>query len=157
MKPLRIYVDTSVIGGCCDPEFQEDSWRLIKAVQDKRFILLLSDVVISELGGAPENVQTILPSLSPDQVRKVELTPEIFELQQAYLDASIIEHRWADDALHVAAATVARADALVSWNFKHIVRLDKMRAYNQINLLNGYGILTILSPKEVVSDEYDKE
>lgn len=53
----------------------------------------------------------------------------------------------------MAAATVARADAIVSWNFKHIVRLDKMKAYNQINLLNGYGILTIVSPKEVILDE----
>jgi hypothetical protein len=55
--------------------------------------------------------------------------------------------------LHVAAATAARADAIVSWNFRHIMRLDKMRAYNQINLSNGYGILTIISPKEVNYDE----
>jgi hypothetical protein len=50
-------------------------------------------------------------------------------------------------------ATVTRADAIVSWNFKHIVRLDKMKAYNQVNLMNGYGILTIISPKEVLIDE----
>jgi len=56
---------------------------------------------------------------------------------------------------HVALATVSRADAIVSWNFKHIVRLEKMKAYNQINLLNGYGILTILSPMEVAIDEED--
>ena len=42
---------------------------------------------------------------------------------------------------------------VVSWNFKHIVRLDKMKAYNQVNLLNGYGILTIISPLEVMTDE----
>jgi len=54
----------------------------------------------------------------------------------------------------VAAATVARADAIISWNSKHIiVRLDKMKGYNQINLLNGYGILTIISPLEVTIDE----
>jgi hypothetical protein len=46
-------------------------------------------------------------------------------------------------------ATVYRADAIVSWNFRHIVRLDKIKMFNQINLLNGYGILTIISPKEV--------
>ncbi|MCA2622148.1 MULTISPECIES: hypothetical protein [unclassified Microcystis] len=34
-----------------------------------------------------------------------------------------------------------------------IVRLDKMKGYNQINLLNGYGILTIISPLEVTIDE----
>lgn len=53
-------------------------------------------------------------------------------------------------------ATVARADAIVSWNFKHIVRLGKMTAYNQVNLINGYGILTIISPKEVLFNESDE-
>lgn len=69
------------------------------------------------------------------------------------MEAKILGPEWIDDATHVAAATVARADAIVSWNFKHIVRLDKMKAYNQVNLLNGYGILTIISPKEVLIDE----
>jgi len=74
---------------------------------------------------------------------------KFFTLRDAYLDAGIVSKRWTDDATHVAAATVARADALVSWNFKHIVRLDKMKLYNQINLLNRYGLLTIISPKEL--------
>jgi hypothetical protein len=78
---------------------------------------------------------------------------EILTLRDAYLAAGIIGPRWANDATHVAAATVARADAIVSWNFAHIVRLDKMKAYNQLNLLNGYGILTIITPKEVRYDE----
>ncbi len=54
---------------------------------------------------------------------------------------------------HVAAATVSRADAIVSWNFKHIVRIDKMRAYNQVNLQTGFGLLSIVSPREVRFDE----
>ena len=69
------------------------------------------------------------------------------------MQAKILGTEWIDDATHVAVATVARADAIVSWNFKHIVRLDKMKAYNQVNLMNGYGILTIISPKEVLLDE----
>jgi len=55
--------------------------------------------------------------------------------------------------LHVALATVNRADAIISWNFKHIVRLDKIKAYNLVNTKNGYGVVTILSPKEVIIDE----
>jgi len=60
-----------------------------------------------------------------------------------------------DDMTHVAAATIARVDAIVSWNFKHIVRLDKMKSYNQVNLQNGYGILTIISPKETIINGND--
>ena len=55
-----------------------------------------------------------------------------------------------DDATHVAAATAARADAIVSWNFKHIVHWDKIRLFNAVNLREGYAPLEIRSPKEVV-------
>jgi hypothetical protein len=75
------------------------------------------------------------------------------ELRNAYLQAGVLGERWIDDAAHVAAATVARADAIASWNFRHIVRLDKMKAYNQVNLLSGYGMLIIISPKEVRFDD----
>ena len=68
-----------------------------------------------------------------------------------YLKAGVIGRRWIDDATHVAAATVARADAIVSWNFQHIVHLDKMKAYNVVKLIQGYGFLTILTPKEVIT------
>lgn len=78
-------------------------------------------------------------------------------LATAYLKAGVVGERWLDDATHVAAATIARADAIVSWNFRHIVRLDKIKAYNQVNLAKGYGILTILSPVEVGIDETEAE
>ena len=86
-------------------------------------------------------------------IEHIDLTEEVLALRDAYIEAGIVGPRWTDDAGHVAAATVARADAIVSWNFKHIVRLDKMKAYNQVNLLHGYGILTIITPQELSFDE----
>ncbi len=74
-------------------------------------------------------------------------------LRNAYLEANIVSPKSTDDATHVAIATISMADAIVSWNFKHIVQLDKMKMYNQINLLNGYGILTIVSPREIINYE----
>jgi len=117
------------------------------------FYFPLSEVVIQEILNAPPKVQEVLFSIPNRAIERNELTPEIVALRDAYLSAQIVFPRWSDDAMHVAAATVARADAIVSWNFTPIVRLDKMRAYNRINLLNGYGILTIISPKEVTYDE----
>lgn len=157
MKPLRIYCDTSVIGGCYDADFAADSMRLMEAVQRGRLVLLLSDVVLAELADAPTQVQQVLERLPVTAVEKVELTGAVLALRDAYLAAKILGSRWADDAAHVAAATVARADAIVSWNFQHIVRLDKMKAYNQVNLLEGYGILTIVTPKEVLSDDKNQK
>ena len=85
------------------------------------------------------------------------MTSEAVELHEAYMAARILTRKSANDALHVAVATVARADAIVSWNFRHIVRLDKIKAYNQVNFAMGYGLLTILSPREVSTDETEDD
>ena len=149
----RIYADTSVIGGCLDVEFSNESSHFIEMVRKGKCVLLISEIVVAELDKAPAEVRNVLLSLPEEAVEKVALTDEILELRNEYMKAKILGPEWIDDATHVAVATVARADAIVSWNFKHIVRLDKMKAYNQVNLMNGYGILTIISPKEVLIDE----
>jgi predicted nucleic acid-binding protein len=153
MRIPRIYADTSVIGGCLDIEFSHESLHFIEMVRNGKCVLLLSEITIAELDKAPTAVQNILLSLPEEAMEKVEITEEILELRNEYMKAKILGPEWIDDAAHVAVATVARADAIVSWNFKHIVRLDKMKGYNQVNLMNGYGILTIISPKEVLIDE----
>lgn len=61
--------------------------------------------------------------------------------------------KYFNDMLHIAIATVASADALASWNFKHIVRLDKIRLFNEINVGEGYPALNIYSPREIASHE----
>lgn len=134
------------------PETDHDR-DVLNAVKNGKLTLLLSEIVIRELEDAPGEVRVILTSLPRGAVEKVEITEELLVLRDAYIKAKILTNRWADDAAHVAAATIARADAIVSWNFRHIVRLDKMKAYNQVNLMHGYGILTIISPKEVLADE----
>ena len=156
MKRHRIYCDSSVIGGYFDSEFEADSQRFIDAVKKGRIVMLVSEVVLQEILEAPENVQNLLDSMPTSSVERVPLSREVIELRNAYIAAGILGPKWIDDATHVAAATVARADAIVSWNFAHIVRLDKMKAYNQVNLINGYGILTIISPKEVQHDDTEE-
>ena len=153
MKLLRIYPDTSVIGGCCDKEFAPDSMRVIDGILSGKAKIIVSEILMKELDKAPDQVRRVLTSIPPEFVEMFLVTPEVADLRNAYIDAKIVGKNCIDDAFHVAAATVARADAIVSWNFKHIVRLDKIKAYNQVNLSMGYGILTILSPKEVFFDE----
>jgi predicted nucleic acid-binding protein len=155
MKKPRIYVDTSVIGGCFDEEFSEPSNSLIELVRNAKLILLVSDVVLRELEEAPNDVRNLISSLPDGCVERIYSNNEAFELRDAYLEAGILLPKWLDDLTHVAIATVSRADAIVSWHFRHIVRLDKMKAYNQVNLLKGYGILTIISPMEVITHDED--
>jgi predicted nucleic acid-binding protein len=153
MKKLRVYIDTSVIAGCLDDEFSLESNQLMEAIKQEKFILLMSDIIVSELINAPQAVKDILLSIPQRVIEVVKITPEVLQLMDAYINEGVVTSKSINDATHVAAATIARADAIISWNFKHIVRLDKMKGYNQINLLNGYGILTIISPLEVTIDE----
>ncbi len=105
----------------------------------------------------PDRSRALFESLPEHALLPVELTPEVIALRDAYIAAGVLTPKWADDATHVAAATVARADAIASWNFRHIVRLDKMKAYNAANLQRGYGLLSIVSPQEIRLDEPGEE
>lgn len=89
-----------------------------------------------------------------NNIEILELTDEALDLRNQYIKNKVLSEKWLDDATHVALATINRADAIVSWNFRHIVRLDKIKMFNQINLLNGYGMLTIITPKEI---SYEQE
>lgn len=149
IHPLRIYTDTSVIGGCFDEEFAEHSNRLLEGVRGGHFQLLISDVVTRELVAAPARVRQTLEALDPGRVEFLTIGQSTVDLVDAYLDADVVGPRWIDDATHVAAASLAKADAIVSWNFKHIVRLDRIKGYNRVNRLHGLPPLTILSPMEV--------
>ena len=152
-QPMRVYLDTSVFGGCCDVEFAEESLRVVKGIREGKLTCIVSAVVFAELEAAPENVRKIPLALPARYLQRVELTDDVYDLRDAYLKSGVLGPGRADDALHVAAATVARADAIVSWNFRHIVRLDKIKGFNRVNLELGFGHLTIVSPKEVVFDD----
>jgi hypothetical protein len=69
------------------------------------------------------------------------------------MDQKIVSQKYYGDALHIAIATVIGVDVLVSWNFKHIVNLDKIKLFNSVNLKEGYSILEIRTPREVIEDE----
>ena len=80
-------------------------------------------------------------------------TPEALALREAYLDAQILTRQSADDAFHVALATVSRCTMIVSWNFQHIVHFRKIPLHNAVNLLRGFTALAIFSPWEVIDYE----
>jgi len=150
MKRLRIYADTSVIGGCLDAEFEVESRRLLELARQGTLTLLVSDLLLEELALAPESVQAHLAAVPTASLEPLMRTPESARLRDAYVDAGVLPATSSNDAHHVALATVARADLLVSWNFKHLVHFDKMRGFNAVNLREGYGPIEIHSPKEVV-------
>lgn len=151
MKKTRIYVDTSVIGGCCDPEFQDWSRGLLSDFQSGTFLLFLSELTDAEIQDAPEDVQNIYTEFSECIDRILELTSEAIELADAYLNHNILTQNFRNDAHHIAIATIAGADLLVSWNFKHIVNFEKIQRFNAVNIEMGYKPILIYSPREVTT------
>lgn len=152
MKP-RIYVDTSVVGGCEDPEFRDASRRLLDAFVTGRATVVLSELTLRELAQAPAPVRQVLTCVPVGHVETLALSAEADELAQAYLAERVVGPPMLVDALHIALATVARVDVLVSWNFRHIVNLRRIHGFNAVNLKRGYPLLEIRSPLEVFADE----
>lgn len=150
MKILRVYADTSVFGGCFDEEFAEPSRAFFDQVRTEMFRLVVSDTLLREMRDAPAAVRSLLTELPVTVLERIGLSSEIDALRDAYLNAGIVGPAAQRDAEHIAAATVADADLIVSWNFKHIVHYEKISGYHGINLLHGYSAIRIFSPLEVV-------
>ncbi len=151
MKRLRVYIDTSVVGGCLDPEFSESSRTLLQRANQGRIVLVVSELLRQELIRAPKNIQAIVASRSGGAIEDAIISHEAEALRDAYLSANAVGFASSADALHVALATVYHVDLIVSWNFRHIVHFEKIRGFNAVNLREGYAPLEIRSPRELVS------
>lgn len=153
MARFRIYVDTSVLGGCFDAEFVTWSDALMRDFRAKRLVPVLSDVTAAEVAGAPVAVRVLHQELLGLSGGVLPVTPAVLTLVAAYEARRILPKKFAADMTHIALATIAEVDAIVSWNFKHIVRLEKIRLFNAVNVELGYRALSILSPREVTTYE----
>jgi len=151
----KIYIDTSIVGGYFDDEFSSDTQALFKRLENKEIIFMISSVLQQELQKAPNNVRELLDKYNTDCFEYIELTKEAVDLADKYIDEKVVGKASADDCRHIALATINRADVLVSWNFKHIVNLDRIKGYNGVNLKYGYSVVEIRTPKELL--KYDKE
>ena len=149
----RIYVDTSVIGGIFDDEFKEWSIRLLEEFRMGKSILVLSDITLQELEGAPDKIHEHLSKIPEKNIEKLKINNDAKSLAQEYLKEGVVTEKYLVDAQHIAIASVFKVDLVVSWNFKHIVNYKKIRLYNGVNLKNGYPLIEIRSPREVVDEK----
>jgi hypothetical protein len=147
----RIYIYTSVVVGFFDDEFKEATTGLFQRLERKEIIFIISDLLDLELIDAPERVRLLLQKYSLDNFERVHLTPEALKLAETYVSEKVVGKTSIEDCRHIALATISRVDVLASWNFKHIVNLDRIKGYNSVNLKLGYPIIEIRSPKDLVN------
>ena len=150
---MRIYVDTSVFGGCFDPEFEYWSNQLIEFFKNGKHKAVISDVSVFDLNFAPPQVKQVLKAIPQQYLEIAKFTDEAKQLSEYYLKEKIVTKKSMADTQHIAVATVEQVDLLVSWNFKHIVNFDKIRLYNSVNLKHGYRVLEIRNPRDLTDED----
>mgnify|MGYP001164808728 CR=1 FL=1 len=149
----RIYIDTSVVGGYFDEEFSDATQGLFKRFENNEIIFVVSDLLDLELIAAPQNVRALLHQYSSGKFERIQLTEEAIKLADTYIAEKVVGKTSIEDCRHIALATIHRVDVLASWNFKHIVNLDRIKGYNSVNYRLGYPMIEIRSPKDLLHYE----
>ncbi len=121
----KLYIDTSVVGGFFDTEFDTVTKQFFKRLENKEVIFVVSDLLDLELLNAPTRVKELLHKYPAECFERVELTKEAITLADAYIKERVVGKTSIEDCRHIAMATINKVDVLASWNFKHIVNLDR--------------------------------
>jgi hypothetical protein len=153
MDKQRIYIDTSVIGGYFDKELSKWSVLLFNEFFAGLKIAVVSETTLEELSSAPEQVKSLFKEIPEESLELITNTEEIINLANEYILSGILTEKSKEDAIHIASATISTVDVIASWNFKHIVNLDKIKKYNLVNKLKGYSLIEIRNPMEVLNYE----
>jgi len=150
-KILRVYVDSSVISGMFDendhPERAKPFWN---AVKNGKVRVVLSDVLVGEVERAPQHIREFYRTIPESQIERILSTEDSNALAGQYIAAGIVNENSLNDSRHIALASFARVDVLVSFNCTHIVNFNRIRKYNAINALHGYPQIEIRTPDEVI-------
>jgi len=148
---MRLYLDTSVIGGYFDSEFQEWTVPFVESILSKKHVAVISDLTIREVQDARKEVIDLLNKLIERNCELITGNESTENLAQLYIKEGALGSRFYVDASHIAIATYFTVSAVISWNFKHIVNLNRIRLFNSVNLKYGYGIIEIRSPREITA------
>lgn len=148
--PARYYFDTSIFGGYFDDEFSTETRVLFNQVSDGKIICLFSDLILKELNSAPRRVRELFNNLPTQSKESLLVNHEITILAEEYINQKVVGKTSRDDCIHIATATIYHANALISWNFKHIVNSNRIIGYNHVNSQQGLPEITIKSPREII-------
>ena len=154
MKKLRLYIDTSVLGGIFDTEDTQrvnTAETLLQSIKDGIYEGFISRLTIEEVFAAPDKIhETLQNKISNASLNILEETEESLSLAEAYLTDGAIPEKYRDDARHIAIGVVNELDYIISWNYKHMVNIAVRRRVNSTNIRMGYNLIEIISPEEVI-------
>lgn len=149
MQKKSLYFDTSVISGYFDERNPErmkmtmDSFNNITG-----YYCYVSDLVVAEINGASSEMQEKMLDLIKE-FAVLSFDDDELKLAREYVSRGIFPQRFIDDAVHVAIASTNSIDIIVSWSFKHLVKIKTRDMIKQTNQEIGYPVVEIVSPPEL--------
>lgn len=153
MRKLKLYLDTSIFNFAISdqmPDYRQATLKLFQQIKDQRYEGFISKIVIQEIMKAdPKKAEQLMKEVKTLGVESLADNAEIDQLAEQYLKAGLIPEKYANDAMHIAAASYYGLDAIVSWNFEHLVKLKTKRGVLSVNVAEGYHPIEIITPKEV--------
>lgn len=159
MRKLRLYLDSSILGWSLNhsnPARFAEANLLLQQIADGKFNGVYSWVSEQEMEAAPKHIaKKLWQKVEQAKLKRVtmRLSKQADELAQTYCDKKIVPSNFKADALHIAIATLWKADALVSYNFEHIVSLEIMVAVNEVNKALNLNEIFLCQPQEVIISE----
>lgn len=157
MRKTKLYLDTSVPSFLFtddSPEKKKTTIKFWELLRLEIYEIVISDILLIEINRAkpPLNnkLAECIAQLSPFVIH---VTEDIHNLGEKYVQEKIIPQKYFNDALHLACATYANVDAVVSWNFKHFVNLKTIRGVNGVNRIVGLKEIEILTPQSWIEEE----
>ena len=149
-KKIRVYLETSIIShldASDRPDWMSDTLLLWKELLVGRFEVVIGTPVIAELEKCPEPKRTFMfEELEKLQYEIATGTEETKRLANEYINIGGLPKKSRTDAMHIALATLASCDVIVSWNFSHIVNFKAMTAVDTVNTFERLKPIRIVSP-----------
>ena len=137
------------------PQYQADTLKLFAEIKAGKFKPFTSDYVTLELDSTRDagKLAKMKALIADYGIEVLPVSEEVERLADVYVSEGIIPKRYGADALHIAAASVAGMDLIVSLNFRHIVKHRTIIQAEVINAREGFRRVFIHTPAEVINYE----
>lgn len=148
--PLKIYLDTSVISALFDDKNPERKMLTREFfMSSKKYDIYISDISLAEIEKTDdENLKKMMKEFVKSFF-KLEINDEVRSFAYELIKTEAVLKNSPEDAYHIAIAVDWHMDYLLSWNFRHIVRMKTRDVVRLVSTLNGYGHIEISAPAEL--------
>lgn len=152
----KVYIETSVISYlvarpsrdiliAANQQITQEWWQNRRP----KFDIYVSQLVAQEINSGDAEAVSKRQQAVTD-CTYLDITPEAVNLAEKLIKQNAIPRQAAEDALHIAVATVSGMDYLVTWNFKHIANAALRANVELVCRLNGYEPPVICSLMELM-------